>query len=362
MFTDQLTLLCKIIKRGFYILGGLLLFIVIIEVIRALQTLSSVHPLIAWVVGIAGIGSIAWGVWKLFILMSEFPSALTSPDPKKLGGKESSTYLKAHLYYLKMVVEGLAKNRNLSIERRKELTRVLSDNKSFSKSGNIDQLKRRIITLDEDVISLELKLLDEQAEKKVQNTVRDTMVGVMLLPFKAADIYLVIYRNGVMFFELVKLYSQRPSIKETYNVFRDVLKMVATVNILSYTERFTQKLMASVPILDKTTDDIIQGTGAGILTTAVGKATIQRCRAYQGWNMDTEIESYQKTSLDFLNYVKDILSDDVVPPLSKPWKQAWGYMKGLFVKEEQELEELPHDERKRKWQIWKKEKSQSKEE
>jgi hemoglobin-like flavoprotein len=60
--------------------------------------------------------------------------------------------------------------------------------------------------------------------------------------------------------------------------------------------------------------------------------------------------------------VKDILSDDVVPPLSKPWKQAWGYMKGLFVKEEQELEELPHDERKRKWQIWKKEKSQSKEE
>ncbi len=78
--------------------------------------------------------------------------------------------------------------------------------------------------------------------------------------------------------------------------------------------------------------------------------------------MDTEIESYQKTSLDFLNYVKDILSDDVVPPLSKPWKQAWGYMKGLFVKEEQELEELPHDERKRKWQIWKKEKSQSKEE
>ena len=70
--------------------------------------------------------------------------------------------------------------------------------------------------------------------------------------------------------------------------------------------------------------------------------------------MENEIDSYRKTSLNFLGYVKDILGDDVVPPLSKPWKQAWGYMKGLFVKEEQELEELPHDERKRKWQRWKK--------
>jgi len=351
LFTDQLTLLWKIIKRGFYILGGLLLFIVVIEVIRALQTLSAVHPLLAWAVGIVGVGSIAWGVWKLLGLLKEFPSALTPPDPKKLGGKKSSTYLKAHLYYLKSVVEGLSKNNHLSDESRNALSGVLSDGKSFLTSGNADQLNQRIVTLDEDAISPALQQLDEQAEKKVQNTVRDTMVGVMLLPFKAADIYLVIYRNGVMFLELVKLYNQRPSIKETYNVFRDVLKMVATVNILSYTERFTQKLMASVPILDKTTDDIIQGTGAGILTTAVGKATIQRCRAYQGWNVDAEIESYRKTSLDFLSYVKDILGDDVVPPLSKPWKQAWGYMKGLFVKDDQVLDDIV-DEKKPKWKIW----------
>jgi len=353
MFTDQLTLLWKIIKRGFYILGSLLLFIVVIEVIRALQTLSAVHPVLAWVVGIAGIGSIVWGIWKLLQLLKEFPSALISPDPEKLGGKKSNTYLKAHLYYLKSVVEGLSKNKHLPVEIRNALSGVLTDGKSFLTSGNADQLNRRIVTLDEDVISPALQQLDEQAEKKVQDTVRDTMVGVMLLPFKAADIYLVIYRNGVMFLELVKLYSQRPSIKETYNVFRDVIKMVATVNILSYTERFTQKLMASVPILDKTTDDIIQGTGAGLLTTAVGKATIQRCRAYQKWNMDIEIESYRKTSLDFLVYVKDILGDDVVPPLSKPWKQAWGYMKGLFVKDDQELDDIV-DEKKPRWKVWNK--------
>ena len=148
----------------------------------------------------------------------------------------------------------------------------------------------------------------------------------------------------------MKLYSQRPSIKETYNVCRDVLKMVATVNILSYTERFTQKLMSSVPILDKTTDDIIQGTNAGILITAVGKATIQRCRAYQGWNIDEQVENFRKTSREFLLYVKDIISLDVVPTLSKPWKRAWEYMKDLLANDEQELEDLVVV-KKPKWQI-----------
>ena len=132
MFTDQLTLLWKIIKRGFYILGGLLLVIVLIEVVRALQTLAAIHPLLAWVVGIAGIGFIAWEVWKLLRLLKEFPSALTPPKPDTLGGKESSTYLKAHLYYLKSVVEGLKKNKHLPIESRNTLSGVLSDGKSFS--------------------------------------------------------------------------------------------------------------------------------------------------------------------------------------------------------------------------------------
>jgi len=127
MFTDQLTLLWKIIKRGFYILGSLLLFIVVIEVIRALQTLSAVHPVLAWVVGIAGIGSIVWGVWKLLQLIKEFPSALSPPNPEKLGGEKSSTYLKAYLYYLKSVVEGLSKNKHLPDESRNALSGALAD-------------------------------------------------------------------------------------------------------------------------------------------------------------------------------------------------------------------------------------------
>jgi hemoglobin-like flavoprotein len=54
-----------------------------------------------------------------------------------------------------------------------------------------------------------------------------------------------------------------------------------------------------------------------------------------------------------LGYVKDILGDDVVPPLSKQWKQAWGYMKGMFVKDEQELNDIV-DEKKQRWKVWNK--------
>jgi uncharacterized membrane protein YcjF (UPF0283 family) len=351
MFTDQLTLLWKIIKWGFYILSGLLLFIVVIEIIQFLQILAAVHPLLAWVVGIAGIGFTARGVWKLLRLLKEFSPALSPPDPEKLGGKESGTYLKAHINYLKMVLDDLAKNKSLPVETRKGLQNTLSDNKSFLTSGTSEQIKRRIVTLDEDIITPALQKLDAQAEVIVRNTVRDTTLGVMLLPFKAADIYLVVYRNGVMFFELVKVYNQRPELKYTYDIFKDVLKLVTTVNILSYTEKFTQKLMSSVPILDKTTDDIIQGTGAGILTTAMGKATIQRCRSYQGWEIDEQIEGFRKTTKYFLVYVRDIVKVDVVPTLSNPWHKAWGNVKNLFIKDDKIIVETTV-EKKPKWKIW----------
>ena len=358
MFTKQLTLGWKILKRAFIVFAGLLLFVVFIEIIRALQTLSAIHPILAWVVGGIGVGSVLWGVWKIYCLLNEFPSAPTAPDPAKYENKENTQYLKAQLQYLKTVVKGLKTNNHISAEYKKTLTKYYTAGKYFDSSGDITSLKTKINTIDSEIIKPVLSELDNQAEIIVRNTVRDTMVGVMLLPFKAADIYLVIYRNGAMFFDLVKLYNQRPGTVQTYHVFRDVVKIVATVNILNYAERFTQRVMASVPFLDKTIDDIMQGTGAGVLTTAVGKATIQRCRTYSSWNTEEQIDNYRKTTVDFLVYVKEILTQDVLPNMSKPWKIAWGHLKGYFEKSEANEVGLEKTNKKQNWKekvtFWKK--------
>ena len=332
MFTNHISLLWKIIRRVFYIIGGFFLFIVVIEMIRALQTLNQLHPILAWSVGFLFLGSIIWGIWKVMRLFKEFPTAQEAPDPKLLGGRRSKTFLKAQMYYLKTVVNDLTENSNLSQEIRSDLKKIESENDAFSFAGEQVDITQRIIRIDSKIITPALLELDKQAEIIVRNTVRDTMVGVMLLPFKAADMYLVIYRNGSMFFDLVKLYNHKPGPIQTYHIFKDILKIVATVNILNYAEQFTQKVMGSVPFLNKTIDDIMQGIGGGLLTTAVGKATIQRCRAYSTWDQDEQIESYRKTTVNFLVYVKDIFSEDVLPNMSSPWKVAWGQLKGFFEK------------------------------
>ena len=334
MFSGQITLFLKIIKRIFYIFGGFLLFFFIIEMIRAVQTLAFVHPILAWIAGITMLGFIIWGYWKVSRLLKNIPSTPTAPDPEKLGGFNNPVYLKAQLFYLHTIVKSMSKNNSLSIERQNILKLAVEDESIFSTKGENETLMHRIAIIDTDLISPSLDELDKQAENIVKNTVRDTMIGVMLLPFKAVDIYLVIYRNSTMFLNLIRLYNQKPGPIQTYHVFRDVLKIVATVHVLNYAERFTQRIMASVPFLDKTIDDIIQGTGAGVLTTAVGKATILRCRSYSNWNADEQIENYRKTTVDFLVYVKEIFTQDVLPNMSKPWNIAWGYIKGYFDKNE----------------------------
>jgi len=44
------------------------------------------------------------------------------------------------------------------------------------------------------------------------------------------------------------------------------------------------------------------------------------------------IESYRKTTVNFLVYVKNIFPEDVLPNMSSPWKVAWRQFKGFFEK------------------------------
>jgi len=67
MFTKQLTLGWKILKRAFIVFAGLLLFVVFIEIIRALQTLSAIHPILAWLWEVSALGQCC-GVYGKFIV------------------------------------------------------------------------------------------------------------------------------------------------------------------------------------------------------------------------------------------------------------------------------------------------------
>lgn len=336
MFAEQVQLIWKVAKRALIALGLILLFVVLIEIIQAYQILSTITPLLGWAFLLVVTGLIVWGARSIYRPFKIFPRAPRPPSPEQYIGDHFEDYHKAYIVYLSEFAGRLSENKNLSSEQQTRLARSMNGEAAFTPAASSQDLEKRIAAIDEQLITPALTELDEKAETIVRNCVRDTASAVILSPFRAADAFFVLYRNGAMFLRLVKLYNQRPDLFETRRIFFDVMKVVAAVNILSFTEHFTERLMAGIPLLERHTDDIIQGIGAGILTTAVGKATIQRCRAYSGWDFDEEISSYRKMTGEFLGYVKGILAKDVLPPLSKPWKKGWGYVTSVFAKRRSE--------------------------
>ena len=135
-----------------------------------------------------------------------------------------------------------------------------------------------------------------------------------------------------MFNQILRIYKQRPAITEFIQTMKDVLKIVVGVNILNYTQKFTEKLMSKIPLLDRATDDILQGIGAGILTTSVGKATIRRGRCYKQWDPEKELENFGKSVSAFLSYVRGIITKDVLPRFTRPFEKNWNKIKSFFTK------------------------------
>ena len=315
MITKQIKLLTSLIKRVTLIVTVIALFLFFVEILRAFQTLHSVTPFLGWAF------IVILGIIVLYLINS-FTSVLRKV-PKKIKFPKNATNAKVLQYYLK-ISNRLLSNQSIPRDKRNALNEILVSIKNNQENEKtnilIDKLKSQIV-------GISLNELDDQAEVIVRNTVRDTMVSVTLSPYRSVDGIFVIYRNIVMFNQLMRLYNQRPAISDVVSYFKDVIKLVAGVNVLGYSEKLMGQLLKNVPLLNRTSDDIIQGIGAGILTTSVGKATIQRCRCIDNWDKDEEKEIFNSTVKAFYGYVKEILSNDVMPNIRKPFSQTWEKMK-----------------------------------
>jgi hypothetical protein len=274
-------------------------------------------------------GLLIWTVFPFFSLFVKYKKTIQIPIPEKFGGVNSPKYLKKYKLFVENYSNSLIKNPNISpndkITFKSKFKQLINESRSFTPKELIDKLENNII---EPV----LFILNEKAEIIVKNTVRDSIAGVTLSPFRSFDIYFIIYRNFKMFNQLVVLYNQRPSFFQTTMYLRDVLKIITSVNMLNFTEKFTEKMMSGVPVVSRIADDIIQGIGAGILTTSIGKATIQRCRSYGIWDQDIENKTFAQTSKEFYFYSKQIFIKDILPTLSNIWVEIWDKIKNAFPK------------------------------
>ena len=299
----------KLIRTAVVVIGVLLSFFAVLELIRAYQTLHNFHPIAGYGFAAVVVGLLAWLVVYVWGNLAVFPKPL---NPPKVDTCQTATdrQLKKYVRYLKRFLLRLASNTNLTDDDRTQITTALAELEEQTGSG-----RQAMLTLIESVetnhIKPALETLDVQASKQVRDSMRDIMVGVTLSPYKSADLLIVLYRNLVMVVRIVKVYRVRPALSEQLRIFSDIINVIATVNYINMGKNLIEGIASRVPGIGRFVDDIAQGIGAGFMTTITGHAAMDRCRSFRGWN-EAEAKKHLLSHVgDFYNDVKDIFFKDV---------------------------------------------------
>ena len=299
----------KLIRTAVIVIGVLLTFFAVLEVLRAYQILREMHPVAGYAFLVVIIGLLGWLVVYVWGNMAVVPKAL---KPPKVDDVQAATdrQLKKYIQYLKRFLQRLIANPNLSDDDRSQITNALSQLENQSAADRAETLNL-ITAIQDNHIKPVLKTLDAAAAKQVRDSMRDIMVGVTLSPYKSADLLIVLYRNLVMLVRIVKVYRVRPALGEQLVIFSDIINVIATVNYINMGKNLIEGLGSRVPGIGRFVDDIAQGIGAGFMTTITGHAAMDRCRAFRGWN-EAEAKKHLLSHVgDFYNDVKDIFFKDV---------------------------------------------------
>ena len=299
----------KLIRTAVIVIGVLLTFFAVLELLRAYQILRDMHPIAGYAFLVIIVGVLGWLVIYVWANMAVFPKALRPP---KIDDVQAATdrQLKKYIQYLKRFLQRLIANPNLSDDDRSQITNALSQLETQLPSGRTETLNL-ITAIEDNHIKPVLKTLDTAASKQVRDSMRDIMVGVTLSPYKSADLLIVLYRNLVMVVRIVKVYRVRPALSEQIGIFSDIINVIATVNYINMGKNLIEGLGSKVPGIGRFVDDIAQGIGAGFMTTITGHAAMDRCRSFRGWN-EAEAKKHLLSHVgDFYNDVKDIFFKDV---------------------------------------------------
>ena len=323
----------RLLKSAVLIVGVLLSGVAAIEVLRAYVTLREVHPWLGYgfagtcVAVIVGLGA------YLYVRIGSRPRVLIPPkidDPTEATERELDlywTYLMQYLGRLTANPRLPEEDRTVADQKRQTLEREAME--ASGREACIEMIRRA----EQESIDPLLHRLDDLAEEEIRGCVRDVMLAVTLSPFRAVDLLVVLYRNAAMVVNVIGVYNSRPLLREQFLIFRDTLRVVAAVNFLSFGEKFTEQVFSRVPFLGPVMDDLIQGVGAGFLTSATGHAAKHRCRAFRGWNQNEARQHMTGMMADFLADTRDLFLKDVLPRLKPRLSamDAWDKVGGAFT-------------------------------
>jgi putative membrane protein len=294
----------RLVRAGAIGVGALLSFLAVIEILRAFLVLRDVSPWLGFgflAVVIGGAGAL---LARFLTLYLRLPRAPAPPEVADAAAPSADEALELR-DFLEHRITQLGANPQLPGASSAQLAALRARLAADASPAGIESVQFELEAL--------LAPLDERAERIVQECVRDVMIAVVLSPYRSADLLIVLYRNGRMVLELAQLYQTRPSPLEQMRIARDVVAIVATVNLLNFTEKFLEQLVERVPVLGQVGGDVTQGVGAGLLTSATGHAAIARCKCISAFSRASAQAQLAQRMSRFARDVKSILTSEVLP-------------------------------------------------
>ena len=303
----------KIIRTAILVVGVLFSFFAFVEVCHVYSILHDVYAPLGYAFFLLITTAFIWFLVYAFLAIRKRPRVLTPPDIEDFDSASQADCVR-YCKYLDDYLKRLFANPELASEDIKTYRSHFDQLEGIIHSDQkLPVILEQIRKAEKDSIEPLLSKLDEKAEKEVRNCVRDIMLGVTLSPYRAIDLLIVIYRNAAMVFRIMGIYNSRPLLTEQIMIFRDVLRVVATVNYMNFGQKLMEQFLSRVPYVGGSLDDFAQGIGAGLLTSTAGHGAIYRCRSYRGWNQEIAVQTMSDHVKELIIDVKNIFKKDILP-------------------------------------------------
>ncbi len=323
----------KLVLRISLIAAAVLAFLVVMELIRAFQTLHELHPVAGYAfLGLAGL-LVLWSLGRLMGGWRHRPKVLRPPDIGKLD-EAKLRMLRKHGRYLWRYLHRLGKNPVLSEEKRDFATASAVELRLLTrKTKDRNELCEALKKAEGEQIEPLLQDIDALAEAEVQQCMVHVMMGVAASPWDAVDLLVVLYRNGSMITRITRFYNSRPPLRERLSVFVDTLRIVAMIKFASLSSGLIKKC-TNVPLVGRALEPLVQAVGAGVLTSAAGHAAMHRCRAFRRWDQQEAAKHLGMMVGQYLTDCWRAARHHILPILEQKLKgipiAAWGAIRNGF--------------------------------
>ena len=316
----------KTVVRVCLAVAGVVAFFVLIELLRAYQTLHGLLPAAGYVFLAVVVAALAWLILRLLGGWRLRPRTLRPPAVDDVD-RAPRPVLRKYGRYLAQYLRRLSRNPALAENRCAEAAGASADLAVVvRRCRDEDELRSRLQAAEAEHVEPLLAELDALAEGEVQNCVLDVMIGVAVSPWNAVDVLVVLYRNGSMISRVTGIYNAQPPLWERLSILADTVRIVAMIKFASLTGgllRHSKRL----PGVGRAIEPLVQAVGAGVLTSAAGHAAMHRCRAFRGWSrqaaaddLGSKVGRYlQDCWKAALNRVMPILRETLVSVSNEAW-------------------------------------------